>query len=198
MELKRNQEGNESWGKFQGNFTRKGNPWAMSSNFPCSVWPPHPFFFLSQRLDGRGQATKYFNLSCYSRQNKTENRAQYALTPSRLVCCIFLFMESKKNVLHQELATTSIQKLWIRLPENQAHSLTIPLPVFRHSVRKWMVSFLPDVKWAGGKFPSTFFSWLCSQSVGRQMFQSLSKVIWIYVLVLSLILWASLLSWLLH
>lgn len=51
-----------------------------------------------------------------------------------------------------------------------------------------MVSFLSYVKWAGGKFPSTFFSWLCSQSAGKQTCQSPNKAIWIYVLVPSLTL----------
>lgn len=51
-----------------------------------------------------------------------------------------------------------------------------------------MVSFLSYVRRAGGKFPSMFFSWLCSQSAGKKMCQSPNKAIWIYVLVPSLTL----------
>lgn len=49
--------------------------------FHAHSQPPRPFFFLSQRLDVRGQDLKYFYLSCYWRENKPENRPQYALMP---------------------------------------------------------------------------------------------------------------------
>lgn len=55
-------------GKISGKFHMKRKPISNFIKFSMLLStppPPCPFFFLSQKLDGRGQALKYFYLSCY-------------------------------------------------------------------------------------------------------------------------------------
>lgn len=67
MDLKRNKKEMSHGENFREISHEKETHKQFHKVFHAVVHPPspRPFFFLSQKLDGRGQASKYFYLSCY-------------------------------------------------------------------------------------------------------------------------------------
>lgn len=116
MDLKK--ESRRKWvmGKISGKFHMKRKPMSNFIKFSMSFPPPSIFFPRGLMEEDRPQNTFIYP----SIRGRTKQRIDHSMLwhPEDLsVASLYSWNLKKPHVLHQELATTSIQKTWIRLPK---------------------------------------------------------------------------------